>query len=113
MLTPQSLLALNASNSPPPRENLHICPNVNITSWDFRGSNENVPTETAGTVNPHGVLAAMGRGAVEGDLSALVTVGGVGGPCRLVPAALKVLRDLGKGEGKEGEGENGGATEHF
>ncbi len=69
-------------------------------------------TEATRTIDPDGVLAAVGGGAVKGDFTALVAVGGVGGPCGLVPSAFEVLRDLGKGEGEERKGEKSGLAEH-
>jgi len=64
------------------------------------------------TIYPHGVLAAVGGGAVKADFATLAAVGRVGRPGGLVPSALEALRDLGKGEGEESKGEKSGLVEH-
>lgn len=46
-------------------------PNVNITSGDTRRSKENMSTVATWTGDLHGILSAMGRGAIEGYCSAL------------------------------------------
>ncbi len=93
-------------------QDLQPDPNINITARDFRRAKENVSTIPSRPINPHGVLAAVGSGAVKGDFAALVAVRRVGGPYSLIPSAFKVLGDLGKGEGEEGKGEKSGFEEH-
>ena len=93
-------------------QNLHESPDVNITAWDFGSAEENVSTIATRAINPHGIFAAVGGGAVKSDFTALIAVSGVGGPCRLVPSAFEALRDLGKGEWKESKHEKSRLGKH-
>lgn len=95
--------------------NLQPDPDVEITARDLLGAEENMPAISTGAIDPDGILAAVGRRAIEGHLAALVAVGRINGPCRLVPAALEVVGDLGGRQGREdagGEGQEGGLADH-
>lgn len=85
--------------------NLQISPDVNVTAGNTLRAEEYVTAEPTCTVNPYGVRTAVGSGAVEGDLTALVAVSGVDGPCSFIPTSLEVLTDLSKGEGEERKSE--------
>lgn len=76
-------------------------PYINITTGYPCCTKENVTAVAACAINTNTVLAAMGCRAVERDFATLVTVFRVGWPCRGVPTALKVRRDLAEGEGEE------------
>lgn len=69
---------------------------VKIAAGDLVRAEENVAAVSTTAVNPDRVLAAVRGSAVEGDLAALVAVRSVHGPCRLIPSALEVVRDLGR-----------------
>lgn len=76
---------------------LHPSPDIDITAGNLRRAEEDVSAVPTRTINPHGVLAAVRLGAVQGDFTTLVTVGCVGRPCRLIPSALEALGDLSEG----------------
>lgn len=59
-------------------------------------------------IDPDGVLSRVGRRAVQSDLTTLVAVRGVDGPCRLVPARFEVVGDLSEGEREREERKEGG-----
>lgn len=78
-----------------------------------------MPAVPASAIHTNTILAAVRRRAVEGDLASLVAVRRVDGPGRIVPAALKVVRDLRLGQAREEqreegrrEGEEGGRAKH-
>lgn len=58
-------------------------------------------TVAARAVDSDRVLARVRSRRIERDFAALVTVKSVGGPCRLIPAVLEALGDL--GERRSGE----------
>ena len=87
-------------------------PNVDIATGDLGRAKEDMSTETTSTVDPDGILAAVRLGGIEGDFTALVAVGSVGGPCCSVQSALEALSYLSKGRGDESESEKGDLAEH-
>lgn len=72
------------------------CANIDITTGNLGGSEENVSTVATGADNFHGVAATVCFGCVERDCASLVAVRSISGPSRLVPATFKVVRDLGE-----------------
>jgi len=80
---------------------LHPHPNINIATWDFRRSEEGMSTVSAGTSDFYRVASTVCFRRVERDRAALVTVGSVGCPSCLIPAAFKIARYLGEGKGQE------------
>jgi hypothetical protein len=58
------------------------------------------------------VVATVGGGAIKGDCTTLIAVGGIGWPCGLIPPALEIVRDLGKGDGEESQDQKRGLAEH-
>ena len=94
-------------------KNLHPSPDIDFTTGDFRRTKENVSTVAARTIHPHGVLAAVGGGAVERDFTALVAVRRVSRPCGRVQPFFETLRDLTKRKGYESKGKNSSLVEHF
>lgn len=74
---------------------LHPDSNVYIAVWDLGGAKEDVSAKAIRATNDfHGLGATMGYGGVEANGPPLVATWGVGGPCSLVPAFLKIVRDL-------------------
>lgn len=92
--------------------NLQIRPDIDITTGNLRGTEENVPAIAACTSHFKRVLATMSGGAVKSDTTALIAVWSVYGEGRLIPSALEIGRDLCKREREENERENSVSAEH-
>lgn len=91
---------------------LQVCPDIYIPRGYLVRAHKDVPTVPTCTVNADRVLARVRSCAVQRDLAALVAVGRVRGPGRLVPALLEALGDLGDGEGRKRQREESGLAEH-
>lgn len=76
-------------------DDLHPSSDVDVTLWHLSGTEEDVAAVSAGSHNFEGVLPAVSYGAVEADAASLSAIRGVDGPCCLVPALFKVVRDDG------------------
>ena len=80
---------------------LHPHPNINIAAGDFRRSEESMATVASSAGYIDRVASAVGFCRVERDCAALVAVGSVCCPGRLIPAAFEVVRYLGESEGQQ------------
>jgi len=94
-------------------QNLQPNSDINIPSRNLCCAEENVSAEATRTIDPHGVLAAVGRGAVKSNFTTLVAAGRINRPCRLIPSILEVLRHLSKGKRKKSQSKKGGFAEHL
>ena len=68
--------------------------NVDITAGDLGGSEEGMTAVTSGAGDLDRVATAVRFSSIERYSAALVAVGSVSCPCRLVPAAFEVVGDL-------------------
>jgi hypothetical protein len=76
---------------------LQVRPDIEVAAGNFRRADENVTAEATCAVDSDRVLTRVSCGGVQSDLAALIAVGSIYRPCRLVPAAFKAFGYLGNG----------------
>jgi hypothetical protein len=91
---------------------LHPYPDINIAAWDFRRSKESMSAIPSSAGYFDRVASAVRFRRIERDCSALVTVGSVGRPGRLVPAAFEVVRYLGERKWQQRQSCESNLAEH-
>lgn len=86
--------------------------NIDITARDLGSSKKGMTAVTSGASNLDGVATAVRFGGVERYDAALVAVGSVRRPSRLVPAALEIVGDLCQRQWKQRESGEAKKAEH-
>lgn len=83
--------------------NDHLQPsaNIDIATWNLGSSEEGVAAVTSGTSDLDRVATAVCFCRIERYSTTLIAVGSVCRPRSLVPAALEVIGDLSKRQGKQ------------